>query len=227
MADPGENVLFRAVVYVVPMLLSLTIHEYSHARSAFALGDDTAARQGRMTLNPIAHIDVIGTLVIPLLAMVAGSLPLIGWAKPVPVVPVRFTRKLSMRSGMALVALAGPLSNGILAAIGLVVHRIALPGQPLGSAPGGSAALAAVAYLLYIIVHMNMGLMIFNLLPVPPLDGSRLLPRRLDSFQERIRPYSYVLLMAIMFFLGGFLMLPGRIFIGIASLVLGIPLGGG
>ncbi len=225
MSDPTQNFLFKGIAYIVPMLLSLTIHEYAHARSAFALGDDTAARMGRMTLNPLAHIDVIGTLVIPIVALFAGSLPLIGWAKPVPVSPVRFTRKVTMWTGMALTALAGPASNGVLAVLGLIVHRIVLPGMPLRGAPEGSVTLAAVSYMIYVLVNMNMGLMIFNLLPIPPLDGSRMLPRRFDSFQDRIRPYSYIILMAVMYLLGGFLMLPGMIFIWVASLILGIPTG--
>ncbi len=224
MGEMGPDIIFRAIAYVVPMILSLTVHEYAHARTAYALGDDTASMQGRMTLNPIAHIDPIGTLVIPLVALFAGGLPLIGWAKPVPIQPVRFSRKLSMRTGMALTALAGPMSNFLLAMISLVLFRILLPGRTLSPSMGEPGALAALQYILSIMVYLNMGLMIFNLLPIPPLDGSRLLPRRMDALQDRIRPFSYIILMGIVFFLGSIIFTPVWIFILLVSLVLGIPL---
>jgi len=224
MLDLSRDFLFRAIVFMVPMILSLSIHEYAHARSAWALGDDTASRMGRMTLNPLAHIDIIGTILVPLIAALAGGLPLIGWAKPVPVTPVRFTRRISMRVGMALTAAAGPLSNGILAILCLVAYRIAFPGQPLHSTMAQGSAQAAISYMLSVMVSLNLGLMIFNLIPIPPLDGSRLLPRRLDSFQDRIRPFSYLILMGLVYFLGGILFLPISIFLLVASLILGIPL---
>jgi len=205
------------------MILSLSVHEFAHARVAFALGDDTASSQGRMTLNPLSHIDVFGTILIPILALFAGGLPLIGWAKPVPVTPVRFTRKVNMRFGMAIVAVAGPLSNGLLAILSLVAYRVVFPGQALAIDAVGEGTLAALGYLLSVLVYMNLGLMIFNLLPLPPLDGSRLLPRRFDSLQERIRPFSYILLMGILFFLGGIIFLPIHLIVWVVSLVLGIP----
>jgi Zn-dependent protease len=115
---------FKAVTFLVPLILSLTVHEYAHARVAYLLGDDTAARHGRMTLNPIPHIDLVGTILIPIIAAWAGGLPLIGWAKPVPVMPVRYTRKLSMHTGDMIVSVAGPLSNLLLATISMVALRI-------------------------------------------------------------------------------------------------------
>ena len=116
--------VFKAITFLVPLILSLTVHEYAHARVAYLLGDDTAARHGRMTLNPIPHIDLIGTILIPIIAAWAGGLPLIGWAKPVPVMPVRYTRKLSMHTGDMIVSVAGPLSNLILATLSMVALRI-------------------------------------------------------------------------------------------------------
>ncbi len=225
MGDLGSDFLFKAIVFIVPMILSLSIHEYAHARVAFALGDDTASRLGRMTLNPLSHIDIVGTLIIPLVAAFAGGLPLIGWAKPVPVTPVRFTRRMSMRGGMALVAVAGPLSNFLLAMICIVAYRFAFPGQPLSSSLSGGGVTGALSYMLSIMVYLNMGLMIFNLLPIPPLDGSRLLPRRLDALQDRIRPFSYLILMGVVFFLGGIIFAPVWLFLMVVQLVLGIPLG--
>lgn len=223
MGDLGPDIIFKAIAYLVPMILSLTVHEYSHARVAYYLGDDTASMQGRMTLNPLSHIDPIGTLVIPLVALFAGGLPLIGWAKPVPVQPVRFSRKVSMRMGMALTAIAGPLSNFLLAMLSLVLFRILLPGRPLSTTMGEPGAMASLQYLLTVMVYMNMGLGIFNLLPLPPLDGSRLLPRKLDALQDRIRPFSYIILMGVVFFLGGIIFAPVWIFIWIVSMILGIP----
>jgi Zn-dependent protease len=222
--DIGKDFLFRAITFMVPMILSLSVHEYAHARIAWLLGDDTASRMGRMTLNPLSHIDLVGTIIIPVVAAFAGGLPLIGWAKPVPVTPVRFTRKFSMRAGMAIVAVAGPLSNFLLAMICLVAYRIVFPGESLHSSMGGGGTRGALMYMLSIMVYLNMGLMIFNLLPIPPLDGSRLLPRRLDALQDRIRPYSYIILMGVVFFLGGIIFAPVWIFLMVVQLILGIPL---
>src|SRR5580698_8792478 len=103
--------LLQGIKYLIPLILSLTVHEWAHAYSAFRLGDDTAARQGRLTLNPIPHIDPFGTILCPLLGIPFG------WAKPVPVNPVRFNREISMRAGMMITAAAGPLSNLVLAVL--------------------------------------------------------------------------------------------------------------
>src|SRR5262252_9131058 len=108
---------------LVPLLLSLTVHEWAHAYSAHRLGDDTAERQGRLTLNPIPHIDLVGTLLLPLLGVPFG------WAKPVPVNPARFKRTVNMRTGMLITAAAGPFSNLVLAILAAVIlgiiHRTA------------------------------------------------------------------------------------------------------
>jgi Zn-dependent protease len=219
----GPNFIFKAIAYVVPMVLSLTVHEYAHARVAYALGDDTASMQGRMTLNPLSHIDPFGTLVIPLVALLFGGLPLIGWAKPVPVQPVRFTRRFSMRTGHALTAAAGPASNFVLAMLCIVLFRVLLPGRPLSTSLTETSALGALQYLLTVMVYMNMGLMIFNLLPIAPLDGSRLLPARFDAIQDKIRPFSYIILIAVVALLGGIIFLPVWLFIRLVSMLLGIP----
>jgi Zn-dependent protease len=221
--DIGKDFLFRAIAFMVPMILSLSIHEYAHARVAWALGDDTASRMGRLTLNPLSHIDVVGTLIIPLVAAAFGGLPLIGWAKPVPVTPVRFTRRISMRLGMAIVAAAGPLSNLLLALALLVAYRFAFPGEPLNSNPAGGGTAGVISYMMTMMVYLNLGLMIFNFLPIPPLDGSRLLPRSLDGLQERIRPYSYIILMLVLVVLGGVIFMPVWILLFVVQLVLGIP----
>ncbi len=190
----SKNILVDLVIYLVPMILSLSVHEFAHAWVAFRLGDDTASREGRLTLNPLAHIDVFGTLLVPGFNVLLGGFALIGWAKPVPVRPVRFNRKVTMRTGMILTAIAGPLSNLLLAvvAIGLwaLLFRLS-PDLLFGDRPTG------LAKLLHAMFVLNIGLFIFNLLPLPPLDGSRLLPRSMDGFVATVSPYSFILLLVV------------------------------
>ncbi|HQB45702.1 MAG TPA: site-2 protease family protein [Polyangiaceae bacterium] len=190
----SKNLLVDLVIYLVPMVLSLSVHEYAHAWMAFRLGDDTASREGRLTLNPMAHIDVFGTLLIPAFNVLLGRFALIGWAKPVPVRPVRFNRKVTMRVGMILTAVAGPLSNLMMAvaSIGLAALLIRVaPEWLMGDRPTGLAKLLQAMFIL------NIGLFIFNLLPLPPLDGSRLLPRSMDGFVTHVSPYSFILLLVV------------------------------
>ena len=157
-----------AVLHLVVFILSLTVHEYAHARMAFALGDDTAARMGRMTLNPIPHIDPIGTILMPILG--SAGIPIIGWAKPVPVNPARVTRKISMRTGHALIAVAGPLSNLVLALVCTALIWLLHGSGLIPALPGHFSILGFLVRMAYI----NIALAVFNLLPIPPLDGSRL-----------------------------------------------------
>lgn len=180
----------RIVLMLVPMILSLTFHEFAHARVARWLGDDTAERQGRLTLNPLAHVDLFGTLLIPIVGAMTG-VPLIGWAKPVPVNPARFKRGVNPWRGYGLVAAAGPFSNLLLALISAAI--IAFGGVAIWTNRG-------VMELLGAMLFMNVGLFVFNLLPLPPLDGSRLLPRSTEALQAKIQPYSMFILMGILWF---------------------------
>src|SRR5512142_2218234 len=118
---------------LIPLLLSLTVHEFAHAWSAARLGDDTGARAGRLTLNPLAHIDPIGTILLPLLGIPFG------WARPVPVDPSRFRRTVKMRTGVMLTAAAGPLSNVILAVVCTVGYGLALRFMPEVALPGSGS----------------------------------------------------------------------------------------
>jgi len=193
----SQNALVDLVIYLVPMILSLSVHEYAHAWVAFRLGDDTAAREGRLTLNPMSHIDPFGTLLVPAINVLLGGFALIGWAKPVPVRPSRFNRKVTMRTGMILTAVAGPLSNLLIAilSIGLAAALLRFaPDVLYVDRPTG------VAKLLQAMFALNIGLFVFNLLPLPPLDGSRLLPRSMDRYVAAVSPYSFILLLVVINF---------------------------
>jgi Zn-dependent protease len=185
------------VMILVPLLLSLTVHEWAHAYCAYRLGDDTAKRQGRLTLSPLAHIDPIGTLLLPMLGIPFG------WAKPVPVNPIRFRRSISMRRGMMLTAAAGPFSNLLITLACAVVYGLLARFRPdlLGR-------YGAVPALLHTAIGMNLALAMFNMLPIPPLDGSRvvdgLLPVRLQHLWERwvrIAPYALLGVIVMPYFL--------------------------
>ena len=114
------NFIQDAVMILIPMILSLTVHEYSHALAAKLLGDDTAEKQGRLTLSPLPHIDIFGTILLPLLSIGTG-MPFLGWAKPVPTNPVNYTRKVTQRTGYMLVSLAGPVSNFVFAFLSMLL----------------------------------------------------------------------------------------------------------
>ena len=150
------------LITLIPLWFSLSVHEWAHAWTAWRLGDDTAMRLGRMTLNPLAHIDPVGTLLLPLLGVPFG------WAKPVPVQPHRFRRTVTMRTGMMLTAIAGPVSNLCLAAVCIVVMAVVFRFRPMLLMQG-----QAVGMLLSMLISLNVLLATFNALPIPPLDGSR------------------------------------------------------
>ena len=155
--------LTESLLYLIVLVLSLTVHEFFHAWTAWQLGDDTAARMGRLTLNPVPHIDLVGTILLPLM-----HAP-IGWAKPVPVNPARFRRGVKMSVGDTLVSLAGPLSNLGVALVAAIVFGVLLRFAP-DLVSLGTPARA----LLRLFVLVNTGLAVFNVLPIPPLDGSHL-----------------------------------------------------
>jgi Zn-dependent protease len=187
------NVAQILIAFIV-LLFSLTVHETAHAWTADRLGDPTARLLGRVSLNPIVHIDPIGTIVFPLIAL-ASHVPLIGWAKPVPVNGARLAHP---RRDFVLVAAAGPASNLIMAFTAAAVLAV-LPISPvvLGE-PNVSVPLAA---LLNSAIQLNLLLAVFNMIPIPPLDGgnvlSGLLPLQLARQFDRIRPYGVLLIYAL------------------------------
>jgi Zn-dependent protease len=175
------------------LLASLSFHEAAHAWASNKLGDPTAKMLGRLTLNPLAHIDWIGTVVFPLI-LALSNLPVFGWAKPVPV-DMRYLR--SPRRDFALVALAGPVSNVILAA-GLIV---------LLQAQGGlvpETGVTRVGVLLYHAIYINLILAVFNMLPIPPLDGGNVLaglvPESMAQIIDRVRPFGVFVIYGMLFF---------------------------
>ena len=202
--------LMQALLFFVPTVLSLTVHEWAHAASANALGDDTAEREGRMTLNPLAHLDPIGTVLVPAIQILTTGGVLFAWAKPVPVNPARFRRTISMSMGSVIVSAAGPVSN-LLLALGAAIG-LGLGGARVDSTPGAAAFLGAMFLI-------NIGLAVFNLLPVPPLDGSKvlhgLLPSRAAMAYERIFPYAPFLLMGVIMFGSPLLRVPMSLIAGL------------
>jgi len=190
---PGLDFAQLAIGFIV-LLFSLTVHEMAHAWTADRLGDPTARILGRVTLNPMAHADPIGTILFPLIAMVTGA-PLIGWAKPVPVDIRRLRRR---ERDYVLVAAAGPASNVIMAVSAAIILAV-MPISPL--VLGEANASAPLATFLTRMVILNVLLAVFNMLPIPPLDGgnvlSGLLPRPIGRLFDQIRPYGFILLYAV------------------------------
>lgn len=161
------ELLREILMTLIPLLAGVTVHEFAHARVALWLGDDTAARLGRVTLNPVSHMDPLGSLLLPILSVISHSGLFFAWGKPVPVAPVRFRRTLwgkpmTMRLGHALVSAAGPAANLVLAILGTVLFRVLLRVGVLE---------LSVLMLVHQLVIANFLLMLFNLIPFPPLDG--------------------------------------------------------
>lgn len=209
----------QIIASAVTFIFAITLHEFMHAWSAYALGDDTAAREGRITLNPVAHFDPIGFLFG--LLLIFGIAP-IAWGKPVPVNPYKLR---GGRRGMAIVAVAGPLSNLALA---VVVPSLLLPLmgvlEGLGAGRGVTDFLALLAQMM---IWWNVGLFVFNLIPIPPLDGFNILVGLAPSYWvprlEMVRQYSMMILLLVMFIpLPGGGSLLGAIVRPVQSLVLGL-----
>jgi Zn-dependent protease len=184
----GLDPILILVAFAV-LIASLTVHEAAHAWTASTLGDPTARRLGRLSLNPLVHVDLIGTIVFPLIAMMTGF-PLIGWAKPVP---VDMRNLHAPRRDFAIVAAAGPISNLLLATAGAI-------GFSLFMALGGGPELLARALIQFVV--LNVLLAVFNMIPIPPLDGGNVLmgvlPESGALLVEKLRPWGFLLLYVLM-----------------------------
>ena len=194
---PNINLVEVFIIFVV-LLFSLSVHEVAHAWTADRLGDPTARLLGRITLNPAVHADPIGTIVFPLIGLLTNVNFLLGWAKPVPVNITRL--RGNWKRKYMLIAAAGPASNLVLALIAALVLRV-LPGTTLE--PTVDAALTPLIRFLDVAVGLNVLLAVFNMVPVPPLDGGNvvagLLQGPVAEMYERLRPYGFIILYALMF----------------------------
>ena len=181
------------LIYIIPLLFAITLHEAAHGWIASKLGDHTARMMGRVTLDPTKHIDPIGTIAIPLVLLLSSSGFIFGWAKPVP---INFNALRNGKNGMIWVALAGPGANIVMAVCWLFVMIIAI-----------NMNIAVLIEMGKIGILVNCVLAVFNLLPIPPLDGSRvisaLLPNRLAFQYNQLEQYGLYILLGLMF-LGGF-----------------------
>jgi Zn-dependent protease len=187
----GHNITTQEIILFCVVVPSIILHEISHGAVAWAFGDDTAKRAGRLTLNPIRHVDPVGTLIVPAL-LVLGGYAFFGWAKPVPVNNGRLRHP---RNEGLLVSLAGPFTNALLAGITALIFITQYRHHAL------QFGISGVAEVIFLASLVNVGLMVFNLIPIPPLDGSavfeRLLPRRWWPTYLRIRPYTMFIILGL------------------------------
>jgi Zn-dependent protease len=187
------------LIYMFVLVVSVALHEFGHAIVAHKLGDDTPSRQGRVTLNPLAHADPIGTFLLPLagslFAAAGGGVGGFGWGKPVEWQPHRITRRVSMATAKILVAIAGPAMNVLLAVVIAVVHAVLFR-------EGVLAPTSRVNEILFFAVRMNFVLFLFNLLPLPPLDGGHVaqsfVPYRHRDAYDQVAKYGPFVLLAVL-----------------------------
>ncbi|GGB96980.1 hypothetical protein GCM10011494_14310 [Novosphingobium endophyticum] len=189
-----EDTLLQAAALIPCLVIAIVFHEVAHGWTALALGDPTAREQRRLSLNPLRHVDPIGTVVLPGFLAMVGS-PIFGWAKPVP---VNFRRLRNRRVGMMAVAAAGPGTNLILAAVGAVLLGLLI--RFTGGEFGPGEQFAALGFNYFILI--NIFLALFNLLPIPPFDGSHIvegaLPRDAARAYARLRPFGLPLLFLLL-----------------------------
>lgn len=196
--------LSKLIIYMVVWVFAVSAHEAAHAWTSYKFGDDTAYHLGRVTLNPVSHIDLIGTIILPILGFIvsyssAFSFPLIAWGKPTPVNPLRWRNK---NTANVCVSLAGIVANLLVAVLSTVIIKVLIWQQILNAQNFQEGLIAILFNFLYTMVLMNVGLAIFNLLPFPPLDGSKVLqtflPRSFEPLFNILETYGFLILLVLL-----------------------------
>jgi Zn-dependent protease len=201
------NLVSHLVIYMVVLLLAISAHEAGHAWMSYKFGDDTAYMLGRVTLNPVKHTDPIGTLLIPILSFVLGSvggalgsIPLIGWGIPTPVNPRKWS---TYKMANVMVSIAGIGANLIIAVIGFFIFKALLETGSINALNAGTGLIKPLVIFLQYLIMLNVSLAVFNLLPFPPLDGSKVLSTFLpESFQPifaLLEQYGFLILMLLVY----------------------------
>lgn len=200
-ADIGQFIL-----YMVALVFSLSLHEAGHAWMSSRFGDDLARSQGRVSLNPVSHVDPIGTLIFPAFSFFTGA-PLLGWARPTPVNPLRWRNKRVANFWVSIAGVLGNLSIAIVA--GIVIRVLMTTGVLVLDAPAhlavdsNSDIVLGAVNLLHIFFRLNVGLFVFNLFPIPPLDGSKILssilPSSFEPFLNSLDQFGFILLFIVVF----------------------------
>ncbi|MEP6944744.1 MAG: site-2 protease family protein [Acidobacteriota bacterium] len=219
------NLVSHLLIYMVVLLLAISCHEAGHAWMSYKFGDDTAFMLGRVTINPVAHTDPIGTLLIPIISFLLGSLggalgsiPLIGWGKPTPVNPRKWT---NYKWGNVMVSIAGVLANLFLMILGIIGAKIMMTqGFTVDDFLGYS--LNPLAIFVGYLMTLNLALFVFNLLPFPPLDGSKILstflPQGAQPILALLEQYGFLILM-FMIYIGVFRLIITPFYIGLKYLL--------
>lgn len=189
------SLIQKIILYAIPMIFAITVHETAHGWVASKLGDQTARMMGRLTLNPIKHIDLIGTILIPAVLLIIGGFAF-GWAKPVP---ITWRNLKNPRRDMALVAIAGPAANLLMISIWVGLAKLSTWAVQMGT----FLTFANVLYMMSLIgIFLNLVLLVLNSIPLPPLDGSRVvsafLRGKISYYYNRIEPYGFFILIALL-----------------------------
>jgi len=201
--------IVRIIIDIAVILFAVTIHEVSHGFLAYKLGDPTPEVQGRLTLNPVSHLDLVGSIIVPFV-LIVSRLPVFGWAKPIMINPQNFSGDYKqVKRKSAAIAFAGPASNFLVAILAAGILRLLFSVDPgirsvlYTSSSKPSSVLAGVGFILFELFIINVFLGLFNLIPIPPLDGGNILlgilPDEYARMLEQIQPYGFIILLVLIF----------------------------